>query len=148
VEETFQRLFVPRRSARGMATRVKVKYLGNGTAGQFKKGQILEAEYLKNPKTKKALCIKDEDGEGYAYPAKWFEIIDFDQGQKTESFLSSMYQTDSHRIHKDIWSLLPLCPTLRFHAHSMSRIFHIHLSVRQHLAGHMNMLWTPQGRQR
>ena len=55
---------------------MKVKYLGNGTAGQFKKGQTLDAEYLRNPKTKKALCIKDEDGESYVYPAKWFEIID------------------------------------------------------------------------
>lgn len=55
---------------------MKVKYLGNGTIGSFKKGQILEAEYLKNPKTNKALCIEDKDGEGYVYPASWFEIIE------------------------------------------------------------------------
>ena len=64
---------------------MKVKYLGNGTVGDFKKGEVLEAEYPKSTKTKRAVVIRDKSGEKYGYPAKWFEIIEEDlEGGRSE----------------------------------------------------------------
>ena len=54
---------------------IKVRFVQNDQYG-FKKGEIYNA-ILPKSKLGKAdvICVIDQFGEEYAYPAKWFEIV-------------------------------------------------------------------------
>lgn len=56
-------------------TTIKVKYIRDNAYG-FIKGNIYEAFYAKSKFGKtKMICIIDNYGEEYAYPASWFKIV-------------------------------------------------------------------------
>ena len=53
----------------------KVEYIGP-TPYVFDTGEIVEAFELKKDPKKKWFVIPDEDGEEYAYPRRWFKILE------------------------------------------------------------------------
>ena len=57
--------------------KIKVKYIGEGEKG-FVKGKVYDA-YQMRSKIKNAsdmICVVDDFGEEYAFPKKWFEIVE------------------------------------------------------------------------
>ena len=54
---------------------IKVKYIKDNAYG-FIKGKIYDAFYAKSKFGKtEMICVVDNFGEEYAYPASWFEVI-------------------------------------------------------------------------
>ncbi len=53
----------------------KVEYIGP-TPYEFETGEIAEALEVRNDPDNKWFRITDEDGEEYAYPRRWFKILE------------------------------------------------------------------------
>lgn len=56
-------------------TKFKVEYIGP-TPYEFDTGEIAEAFEVRDDPDNKWFGIADEDGEEYAYPRRWFKILE------------------------------------------------------------------------
>ena len=55
---------------------MKIKFIAASKTQEFQEGEILEGFYSPSPTRKPLICITDKQGDTYAYPAEWFEILD------------------------------------------------------------------------
>ena len=57
---------------------IKVKYILDKNMYGFKSGQIYDAIQVEPLQGVEMVCIANMDGDGeeYAYPAKWFEVVE------------------------------------------------------------------------
>ncbi len=55
---------------------INVRFISKQEKTGFKKGQIYKATFLKSDPKKIWYIIKDSDGEEYAYPREWFEVVE------------------------------------------------------------------------
>ena len=55
---------------------ITVRFISTQEKTGFEKGQICKATFLKTDPREKWYIIEDRDGEEYAYPREWFEVVE------------------------------------------------------------------------